>query len=301
VSESRIVGLQPWLPWPLGEMRWWTEPVRAERLAALRIGVGAVLLADVLGHYLPFAHVFLGPGSLGGGEVFPVEGAEHIYQWSLVRDLGPSWLVPAVLWLWAGSGLCLLLGLESRVSAAVAWALAVSLFNANRYVTNAGDGVRDIMLFYLMLSPCGAVWSLDRWMSRDREGAVFVAPWALRLLFVQMAVIYFVGGAYKALFQPWRDGSAMYYHLANLAWTRLPYEWLPWPQLLVPAFTWITLAWELGFPVLVCFRSTRTVTLWLGVLFHIGTAFQFQIGAFPLYMLCFYLPLVPWERYFQKS
>ena len=31
-------GLFPWLPWPLRAMPAWTVPVRAERLAVLRIG-----------------------------------------------------------------------------------------------------------------------------------------------------------------------------------------------------------------------------------------------------------------------
>lgn len=303
MSKATVVGLQPWLPWPLAQIGWWTQPVRAERLAALRIGVGAAILIDALGHFWPYASVFLGSGSLGGGEVFPVHGSEAIWRWSLVRDLGPPALVQAALWIWAGSGVCLMLGLWSRLSAVIAWALAISLYHANPFLINAGDCVRDILLFYLMLCPCGAVWSLDRRMSHGRKGVddsntVFVAPWPLRLLFVQMAVIYFMGGIYKACFEPWRDGSAMYSHMANLAWTRVPYEWLPWPQLILPAATWITLTWEVGFPVLVFVRATRNATLWLGVLFHVGTGLLFQIGVFPLYMLCFYLPLVPWERFF---
>src|SRR5438876_306784 len=36
-NKRLIVGLKPWLPWPFSRWRWWTEPVRAERLAALRI------------------------------------------------------------------------------------------------------------------------------------------------------------------------------------------------------------------------------------------------------------------------
>jgi hypothetical protein len=42
--------------------------------------------------------------------------------------------------------------------------------------------------------------------------------------------------------------------------------------------------------------ATRTATLLLGVAFHIGTGVALQLGPFPFYMLCLYLPLVPWER-----
>ena len=77
----------------------------------------------------------------------------------------------------------------------------------------------------------------------------------------------------------------------------MPYEYLPGATVLGPIFDYVTLTWELGFPVLVFLGVTRKPTLWLGVLFHIGTGLLFRIGPFPLYMLCFYLPLVPWERY----
>jgi hypothetical protein len=43
--------------------------------------------------------------------------------------------------------------------------------------------------------------------------------------------------------------------------------------------------------------GTRTAALWLGVLFHVGTGLQLELGMFWLYALCLYLPLVPWERW----
>jgi hypothetical protein len=109
--------------------------------------------------------------------------------------------------------------------------------------------------------------------------------------------MYFMTGVYKLIFPDWRNGIAMHYFLGNIAWTRLPYEQIPGVALLGPVMDYVTLAWELGFPVLVFMAYTRKPTLWLGVLFHLGTALMFRIVPFPFYMLCFYLPLVPWERF----
>jgi hypothetical protein len=60
--------------------------------------------------------------------------------------------------------------------------------------------------------------------------------------------------------------------------------------------SWITLIWEIGFPIFVMMPSLRALTLWLGVAFHVGTGVLLPLGPFPLYMLCLYLPLVPWEQ-----
>src|SRR5262245_15913001 len=53
MDERRVVGTRPWLPWPFCGWQWWTEPVRAERLAALRIGLALVLLFDIATSYAP--------------------------------------------------------------------------------------------------------------------------------------------------------------------------------------------------------------------------------------------------------
>jgi hypothetical protein len=65
-----VVGIRPWLPWPLRRWRWWTDPVPAERLAALRIGLALVLLFDIGFTYLPRHRDFFGRDSMGSPELF---------------------------------------------------------------------------------------------------------------------------------------------------------------------------------------------------------------------------------------
>jgi hypothetical protein len=126
---------------------------------------------------------------------------------------------------------------------------------------------------------------------------VYVHPWPLRLLFVQLAAIYFFNGIYKLAGTGWLSGEVMHYVLGNVQWTRwsAPVLWLPtWA---VRLLTWFTLAWEIGFPLLVMVPTTRAATLWIGALFHVGTGLLLRIGVFPLYMLCLYLPLLPWDEW----
>src|SRR5207237_2516157 len=85
--------------------------------------------------------------------------------------------------------------------------------------------------------------------------------------------------------------------LCNLAWTRFSYAQLPLPYPLIQLLSWSTLAWELSFPLLIMIPRIRTPALWMGIGFHLGTAVCLQLCAFPMYMICMYLPLVPWEKY----
>ncbi len=300
MSDRHVVGVQPWLPGFLGGLPWWNEPIRAERLAALRIGLAAVLLCDILLTYLPNVDRFFGVGSLGCPQALEMRQDLWRWNWSVLRGVEDVNVHRAALIAWAVSAATLLLGLCTRVSVIVAWVLAVSIRYTNIEIHNAGDTIRNIILFHLMLCPCGAAWSLDAWLKKRALHApcspVHVYPWAVRLLFVQLVVIYFFNGLYKLASPHWLAGDVLYWVLANPMWARWSYAELPTPDFVTQLATWITMAWELLFPLLVLRPRSRAFALWLGVVFHVGILVSMELGAFPLYMMCLYLPEAPWER-----
>lgn len=298
MNERIVVGLQPWLPWPLSRWTWWTEPVPAERLAALRIGLAAVLLIDVLTAYLPHGHDFFGQDSLGAPGQFRAMGPAPRWRWSLLSGVENPVIIQLAMAGWALAALLLLVGMWTRLSAVAAWLLSTSFATLNPYIDNAGDEVRGIILFYLIWCPGGAVWSVDAW--RQRQGdrpAVFVPPWPLRLLFLQLVLIYFSNGLYKLTGSDWRSGTSLYDVLSDPTLTRWSYAEVPVPYELTRLLTWLILAWEIGFPLLVLWRKTRIAALEFGVAFHLGIGLTLELGWFAPYMLCLYLPLVPWERW----
>src|SRR5262249_49915647 len=83
------------------------------------------------------------------------------------------------------------------------------------------------------------------------RGAACVYPWALRLLFVQLALVYFFNGLYKLAGEGWRDGTVLHYVLGNAGWARW---YVATPLWLDRLGAWLTLVWELGFPVFVSLR-----------------------------------------------
>lgn len=300
MNEPVVAGLEPWLPWPLHRFPWWTEPIRAERLAALRIGTGLVLLLDILITWLPYVSMLYGQDSLGAPEVFGTADPYPIWPWSPLANLASPAVWQGIFLLWALSALLLLLGVFARMSAAVALFIGACLINPNFWLLNSGDYVRNILLFYLMLSPCAAVWAVRPWAVKP-AGPVYIHPWPVRLIFLHMMSIYFLSGLTKLELGEWAEGKTLYHVLAALDWTHLAYASLPWPFWLLRLTTWFTLFWEIGFPVLVLWPRTRLATLWIGVLFHLGIGLTLRVGPFGFYMICLYLPLVPWERWFDRS
>lgn len=293
---KQIVGIIPELPQFLAGWTSLTEPIRSERLAAFRIGLGLVLTLDILTSYLPFLHTFFGENSLGDPAVFASRLHGEGMRWSLFAGEGNFQTLQIGVWIWLASALCLMLGIMPRFAAMACLVLSISFQNLNYYIHNSGDSVRMIGLFYLMLSPCGAAWSLWNTTRKESNQPVYVSAWPVRLILLQLMAIYFVNGLYKFQGESWRDGSLMHQVLTNIAWTRVPYSFWPYPNLMVPPMTWLVLYWELGFPLLIVLPKTWRWTLALGACFHIGTGIMLQIGMFPLYMLCMYLPLLPWEK-----
>jgi hypothetical protein len=299
MSTPTVVGLRPWYPWPLSRWRWWTEPVRAERLAALRIGLAAVLLADVLTTYWPHAADFFGKGSLGRPGLSAPPWSQGRWTWSIFAGVEDPTVLRAGVAAWAAATAGLLVGFQTRLCALATWVLSMSFANLNPNIDNAGDTVRGIVLLYLVLCPCGAAWSGDAW--RRRAGPALVFPWPLRLLFSQMVFIYFANGLHKAMGRDWRAGDSLYYVLGDLSLARWPYAGVPLPYSLTRVLTWLVLAWEVSFPLLVLWRPLRRAALSLGAAFHLGIGLCLELGGFPWYMLCLYLPLLPWERWTDRG
>jgi uncharacterized membrane protein YphA (DoxX/SURF4 family) len=291
-----VLGQSPALPPPLRDWKWLTVPVAAERAAALRIAVGVVLLLDILIFYLPAWRSLYGPGGFGDPAVYDDVFAST-WRWSLLRLLPPAWGPQFLLGIWVVAAFNLLVGYRPRLAAFVCWLLAVSFQHSNPHAHNGGDQLKLFLLLMLSFLPSDGRWAIrPHPLARTMAGPVLVQPWPLRLLMIQLAIVYFMNGYYKAMGPQWRDGSIMTDVSNNPTWTHFSPNYLPLPDPAFPALAWGTIIWELLFPVLVLMPLTRKVTLWIGVIFHVGTLVHLEVGWFPLYSLCFYVPLLRWER-----
>ena len=198
----------------------------------------------------------------------PIHGFEH--WWSPLEALMGS---SSVLQLWSAPPLVLVVyglallsaalmtaGRWTTVTTAATWALAEQLYRYDAMFANGGDLVMRAFLFLALFCRWGEAYSLDAWRRRRREllgGAAQVPPlrsipaWPLRLMMIQLALIYFLNGWHKTG-PGWRDGTALYYALNLDHFYRVPAQgvvtWLQYVGVL-PLLTWLTRAWELCFPL----------------------------------------------------
>ncbi len=280
--------IRPRFQWPFSRWRWLTDPIPAERLAAVRIATAVALLIDLLFGCLPSFHLLFTADGLGGRDAYPIRFRDGTLYWSLLKWLPDAWGPHALMGIWIAAAVAMLVGYRVFLTALVCWACAVSFWNVNPWACNGGDQLRNALLLTV------ACIGLAPSSPRPKEA---VAPaWPVRVMLVQMCCMYFFSALYKLRWAEWRDGSAMYYVNHNRAWSMCPDLTTALPVWLHFFSTWLTLAWELSFPVLVCVRRTRPWVLWLGAGFHVATLVTLEVGSFATYSLVYYVPFVAWER-----
>jgi Vitamin K-dependent gamma-carboxylase len=207
---------------------------------------------------------------------------------------------PAVLGVLLVAAASLLVGYRSRLAAGTVLACLVWFNHVDPAVMNAGDQLlRDIGLV-LALAPAGAALSVDA-ARRGRDGGFWRCPrraaWPLRLVQVQISLMYLASVAWKLQGATWRDGTAVSYPLRVPGIARAPgVDALVTSLPLAHVLTWGTLTLELCIGVLVWNRRLRPWVLAAGLAFHLSIEATLAPGFFSWAVLVGYVAFVPPER-----
>jgi len=257
------------------------EPPLAE--AVFRILLGTVLLVNAAGLLRDIPLLF------GPNGVLPLRHHQDIYgesRFTLLKYLPQTdrWAY-ACLALYALSAASLTVGFCTRTSAAVAFVTLLSLQNRNPIVCYGADDVMRLMTFLLIFSRSGHALSVDGWLAGTSGDDSRATAWCLRLMQLQVSLIYFK--AFLAKFQghQWIGGLAAYYAIAVADFQRRPV-----PRALSHAWwirfaTWSTLAIEFALGPLIWIRELRPMVLVSGVALHAGMEVFMNLHLFGATML----------------
>lgn len=265
----------------------WAGEEDPAALGLVRVALVTVFTLSLLAHVGAVAEYFSNDSMVAG------QHARQAFKsrWSLffwvtdptaVRALFAVGVVAHVMWL---------VGLFTRISAAVATAIWISMVGRNPLLYSMPDQLHSCLIVWLALMPTGRGLSLDaRW--RGKGGPVPV--WCRRIVQLQIAVVYAMTGLLKSGATWQSEGTAIYYALANpynrhvdtsaLMATLQPYVLRP--------FTWAVLLWEVAFAMFVAVLWLRETTgrrwfpdlrkwyLGFGVMMHLGIQAMLYVAWF---------------------
>jgi hypothetical protein len=272
-----------------GWERFWFEPVATSTLAFVRIGFGITVFCFTLS---------LAPDLL---DFFAREGimpeTPHFPGMFGVLDLWGSDTAIVVLWvLLLIASACVTVGYHTRLAAVIVYVAVVSFERRNPYLFNSGDALVRLLALYVMLAPAGVPLSLDRWRRAKARFWEFPAraPWALRLIQVQLSVIYISTVWAKIMGTSWNAGTAASYAMRIEDLARFPVPTFISDNLLIANLvTYATLAIELAIGVLVWNRRARPWVLGFGVLLHVSIDLTLTVAFFSWAVFVCYLSFIP--------
>ncbi|KUI27390.1 hypothetical protein AU196_07875 [Mycobacterium sp. IS-1742] len=271
--------------------RFWFSYDSAYPLGLIRIAFGLLMIVWTVTLY-PELYDRFGPDG-----VVPRPPTAD-FTWSVFR------LFPSDAAVFAGWALLLLasialtLGWRSRLAAILVFVMVVSFERRNPFVMNAGDVLLRVEALFIALAASGAALSLDQ---RRRTGSFWTAEqrriWPVRLMQIQVSIIYVSTVVAKLHGKTWQDGTAVSYSLRqnDLLFFTTP-AWITDSLLISNVMSWSTLVIELAIGLLVWNRRARPWVLAAGVVLHLSIFVSMSIGLFSLAMFVLYLAFLPSGR-----
>lgn len=266
-------------------------------LAAFRIGVGFLLLVDLITRSRNLVAFYTDAGVLPRRAL----ALDYGTVYSIHTLSGEAWFQALLFLVAGGFALLLLLGYHTRIATVVSWLLLLSLQARNPMVLHSGDHLLGLLLFWGMFLPLGARWSIDAArVDRDREdGRSTVTSIASLALLMQVLVVYITNAIFKRRGEPWVTGDALaMVYQADHYTIFLGNVLASYPGVL----EWLTAAWTallLLSPLLLVLSGARRAvitTLFIGA--HFGMALSINVSIFPFVsivgLLVYYPPGV-WE------
>ncbi|MGH2374772.1 MAG: DCC1-like thiol-disulfide oxidoreductase family protein [bacterium] len=211
------------------------------------------------------------------------------------------------------------IGLWSRLTGLLQWAMIWSIQDRNPFIGDGGDNIMRIVLLFLILVNTGAYFSLDaarrvrlnpsRFQrvrtavsNSLRPSLATIHNFGVLLVITQLCLLYSSTGLYKVMGELWQNGTALYYILRvdEYSWPGVAERLYRSPYIVVGG-SYATVFFELLFTPSIVHRSTRYVALFAGLLFHVAIAAFMGLIMFGWSMLSYYPLLVTDNEYKSMS
>ena len=270
-------------------------------LATLRIVLALLALSDLANRATDLTAHYTDAGVLPRSVLVDQVLSPNSFSLDLLN--GSSVFQALLFGVAALAALGMLVGYRTRLMTFVVWVILLSIQFRNPLVNGAESPFLRMLLFWGMLLPLGAYWSVDRARSALPRPSPRFLSLATFGLFMQIAFVYWFTAALKTG-PEWRvDHTALYYALSldQLA-TPIGHYLLNFPDLLQVMTIGTVMLESIGPILLFCPFFTGPVRTGAALAFmslHFGIWLTLDIGIFPwisaFCMVCFF-PTWFWDR-----
>jgi hypothetical protein len=269
----------------------WFTPLDARPLALFRILTGILCFAMFASMLPNWSRFFAADGMISLVSVEfknpRVDSCLGLFHWT------EGW-IPVEFFGYFSLVICgmFIFGMHTRWVTLALLLLIDATVHRNPYITNGEELVARMCLVYCLLVDLGAVWSWDALRRKERglPDRKTVFSWPVRMMQINIALIYAISLPYKFAQDPgWVTGDAMHWTVASDMWgpSSMPWITLAFGGFFRKLITFGTVIVEGMFPLLVWFRPSRRLAIFLISSLHIGIALVIpNVTFFTLIMVC---------------
>lgn len=272
----------------------WFKPQSPLPMAVFRILFSLVLLENLLVHIWPDFDIYYSQNNL-----IPIQDMiarywhnDHMFD-ALLLFPNQDQYIYGTFYVLVGATVCLSMGLFTRLSAWLVFLLLMSFGNHFELNQNAGDNYMRLAAMCLAFSNCGDALSIDSLIKCMRQDwrvtgfyPIYSAPWAQRLLQLQLMIAYAHTWICKIEGFRWNEGTATYFATRYDDVMRFPLPHFVDQLWFYQATTWGTLLIEFVLWNLIWWKPARYWVMLSGLMLHLGIEY------------CMNLPMFEWNFMF---
>lgn len=267
--------------------RFWFREGWLGYLELLRIGMGASLFLSLLARTPRLVELYSDSGWMSR---FGLRYQQEYWTiWSVHQLVTETADLKAIHFVSLFACLMLAIGCLTRYVKWLVLIAHVSYCFRNPALTYGVDSLTSVILIPLVISPIGYRWSVDAWIARrsnrpplpvgDTEWRAMWGCACIRLIRIQMCVIYLFAGLRKLRGSTWWNGDAVWFALSNYQFNA-PLDFFANHYGIIPLLTHGTLVIELSYPFLIWNPAFRPLLLACALSIHLGIGLFMQMWLF---------------------
>ncbi|TVR73772.1 MAG: HTTM domain-containing protein [Sphaerobacteraceae bacterium] len=178
--------------------------IDSRTLAVFRIGIGLLVIGDVLARASTFTFFYTEDGVVPQelAEARTVDGAFSFFFYT--QD---SWVIALLFVVHFLIAIQLILGYKTRFAMILTFLFAISLDHHNPLILSHADTLFRLLCFWAIFVPLGERWSIDSFQ-RKEEPRTMIASLGTAALLLQMVYMYTVNGFHKLGSEMWNSREA---------------------------------------------------------------------------------------------
>lgn len=186
-------------------------------LALMRVSLGLLIIYDLYVKVIDLKLFYTDSGFVPRTLAVKINPEWYISFHLLNGSYSSQLLLFLVAFLFA---ILLIIGFKTKLSTFISWILLVSMINRNLMITNIGDDILRLFLFWSMFLPLGAVYSVDRALAKNKSNLQLrILDFGSLGFTLQYACIFIFSAILKSKNSDWQSGVGLYYNLNLLYFT----------------------------------------------------------------------------------